>query len=57
MTLTKITETAIEKFTIELLEKAGYQYIYGPTLAPDKVNGEAGEGSQGYKDTGTSPDR
>jgi type I restriction enzyme R subunit len=35
MTLTKITESAIEKFTIDLLEKAGYHYIYGPTIAPD----------------------
>jgi hypothetical protein len=26
----KITESAIEKFTIELLEKQGYQYIYLP---------------------------
>ena len=33
--MTKITESAIEKFTIDLLEKAGYQYIYGPTIAPD----------------------
>ncbi len=31
----KITESAIEKFTIELLEKQGYEYIYGPTIAPD----------------------
>jgi len=32
---TKITESAIEKFAIELLEKQGYQYIYGPDIAPD----------------------
>ncbi len=31
----KITESAIEKFAIELLEKAGYQYVYGPDIAPD----------------------
>jgi type I restriction enzyme, R subunit len=31
----KITETVIEKFAIELLEKQGYQYIYGPDIAPD----------------------
>ncbi|MCM2283701.1 MAG: type I restriction endonuclease subunit R [Desulfobacula sp.] len=31
----RITESAIEKFTIDLLEKAGYHYIYGPTIAPD----------------------
>ena len=30
----KITESAIEKFTIELLEKQGYQYIYTPDIAP-----------------------
>ena len=33
--MNKITESAIEKFTIELLEKQGYEYIYGPTIAPD----------------------
>ncbi|MBF0234758.1 MAG: hypothetical protein HQK65_17225, partial [Desulfamplus sp.] len=33
--MNKITESAIEKFTIELLEKSGYQYIYGPSIAPD----------------------
>jgi len=31
----KITESTIEKFAIELLEKTGYQYIYGPNIAPD----------------------
>ena len=31
----KITESAIEKFAIELLEKQGYQYIYAPSIAPD----------------------
>ncbi|MDR0442410.1 MAG: type I restriction endonuclease subunit R [Treponema sp.] len=31
----KITESIIEKFAIELLEKQGYQYIYGPGIAPD----------------------
>jgi type I restriction enzyme, R subunit len=31
----KITESAIEKFAVELLEKAGYQYIYAPDIAPD----------------------
>ena len=33
--MTKITEFAIEKFAIELLEKQGYQYIYAPSIAPD----------------------
>jgi len=32
---TKITESAIEKFAIELLERQGYQYIYGPDIAPE----------------------
>ncbi len=31
----RITESAIEKFTIKLLEKQGYQYIYAPSIAPD----------------------
>lgn len=33
--MTKITESEIETFTIELLEKQGYHYIYGPDIAPD----------------------
>jgi type I restriction enzyme, R subunit len=36
----KITEDAIEKFAIELLEKQGYQYIYAPSIAPDSDNPE-----------------
>jgi type I restriction enzyme R subunit len=35
MTTNKITESEIEKFAIELLEKQGYQYIYAPDIAPD----------------------
>ncbi|KAF5422236.1 MAG: Type I site-specific restriction-modification system, R (restriction) subunit [Candidatus Methanomarinus sp.] len=35
MTKNKITESEIEKFAIELLEKQGYQYIYAPDIAPD----------------------
>jgi type I restriction enzyme R subunit len=35
MTKNKITESEIEKFAIELLEKQGYQYIYVPDIAPD----------------------
>ena len=31
----KPTESAIENFAITLLEKQGYQYIYGPNIAPD----------------------
>ena len=33
--MSKITENAIEEFAIELLQKLGYQYIYGPEIAPD----------------------
>jgi len=33
--MNKITESVIEKFTIELLEKQGYHYIYAPDIAPD----------------------
>ena len=31
----KITESDVERFTIELLESFGYEYIYGPDIAPD----------------------
>ncbi len=31
----KLTESTIEKFTIELLERLGYQYIYAPDIAHD----------------------
>jgi len=37
---TKITESAIETYAIELLEKQGYQYLYGPALAPDSETPE-----------------
>jgi len=30
----RITESAIEKFAVELLEKSGYQYIYAPNIGP-----------------------
>jgi len=33
--MTKITESEIEEFAIELLEKSGYQYVYAPDIAPD----------------------
>ncbi len=36
----KVTESEIEKFAIELLEKQGYQYIYGPSIAPDSETTE-----------------
>ncbi len=31
----KIIESSIENFAIELLENQGYHYIYGPSIAPD----------------------
>lgn len=37
---TKITESAIEKFAIELLEKEGYEYVYAPSIAPDGETSE-----------------
>ncbi len=40
MTINKITKSAIEQFAIELLENAGYQYVYGPDIAPDSVTPE-----------------
>ncbi|MBL7083405.1 MAG: type I restriction endonuclease subunit R [Candidatus Aminicenantes bacterium] len=36
----RITESAIEKFAIEVLEKQGYQYIYAPDIAPDSETPE-----------------
>jgi type I restriction enzyme, R subunit len=33
--MTKITENQIELFAIDLLEKQGFQYYYGPTIARD----------------------
>lgn len=36
----KITESSIEEFSIELLEKHGYQYVYGPDIAPDSETPE-----------------
>ena len=38
--MSKITESAIENFAIELLEKQGYQYIYAPSIAPDSETPE-----------------
>ena len=36
----RITENAIEKFAIELFERLGYQYVYGPDIAPDSETPE-----------------
>ena len=33
--MSKITESEIEKFAVELLEKQSYQYIYAPSIAPN----------------------
>jgi hypothetical protein len=33
--MTRITESSIEEFSIELLKKSGYQYVYAPNIAPD----------------------
>jgi type I restriction enzyme, R subunit len=30
-----LTESSIEQYAIDLLVKQGYQYIYGPDIAPD----------------------
>lgn len=38
--MTRITENHIEEFAIELLEKQGYDYLYGPHIAPDGENAE-----------------
>ncbi len=38
MTANKITESEIEQYAIDLLEKQGFQYIYGPDIAPDSEN-------------------
>lgn len=41
--MNKITEDAVEQVAIELLESAGFSYVYGPTIAPD---GESPERSR-----------
>jgi type I site-specific restriction-modification system R (restriction) subunit/very-short-patch-repair endonuclease len=38
--MTRIAEHHIEEFTIEQLEKQGYQYLYGPDIAPDSETPE-----------------
>ncbi|MFC1510655.1 type I restriction endonuclease subunit R [Candidatus Omnitrophota bacterium] len=38
--MSKITESEIEQFAIELLEKQGYEYIYAPNIAPDSETSE-----------------
>ena len=36
--MNKISEDAIEGLAIELLDKLGYSYLYGPDIAPDSDN-------------------
>jgi len=36
--MTKITETDIELLAIEELEALGYQYLHGPSIAPNGEN-------------------
>lgn len=36
----RITESTVEKFAVELLEKQGYKYIYAPSIAPDSKTPE-----------------
>jgi len=38
--MTKINESTIEKFAIELLEKQGYQYIYASVIILIAKNAE-----------------
>jgi type I restriction enzyme R subunit len=38
--MTKLTESAIELFAIEQFEQLGYQYVYGPSIAPDSETPE-----------------
>lgn len=38
--MTKITESEIETFAIELFERLGYEYIYAPSIAPDSETPE-----------------
>ena len=38
--MTKITESAIEEYAIDLFEKQGYWYIYAPSIAPDSETPE-----------------
>lgn len=33
--MTKLTESAIEEFALDLFQQLGYSYLYGPDIAPD----------------------
>ncbi len=39
--MTRITENHIELMAIELLERQGFRYVYGPDMAPDAEGGGA----------------
>ncbi|MEA1877316.1 MAG: hypothetical protein U9N86_10670 [Bacteroidota bacterium] len=39
--MTKITESEIEQFAIELLEAQGYSYTYGPAIATKGKSNES----------------
>ncbi|MDX1909484.1 MAG: HsdR family type I site-specific deoxyribonuclease [Bacteroidia bacterium] len=60
--MSRITEHTIESFTIELLEKLGYTYLYGPDIAPEFPSSggvpEGRGGSSSPEDRGgsSSPD-
>lgn len=36
--MSHISESEIEDFTLKLLEALGYEYLYGPDIAPDSTN-------------------
>jgi type I restriction enzyme R subunit len=38
--MTRITESTIESFAIELLTQLGYEYLYAPAIAPDSEQAE-----------------
>ncbi len=38
--MSRLNEQSIEEFAIELLEKLGYDYIYGPQISPDGESSE-----------------
>ena len=49
-----MTEDQLEQETLGWLTDVGYTVVYGVEIAPDKVNGEAGEGALGH---GNKPER
>ncbi len=52
--MTRLTESAIENFAIELFEHLGYQYLYGPDIAPFPSSGGVDfieDGRRGGADT------